>query len=1584
MSVRITGLQEVSTLQSGDYIAVDNESNGTHKFDAMKMGANMASNIAPAYSTAATYAIGDFCMHDNILYKCTTAISTPESWTASHWTQTSAGVALAQKVDKVSGKGLSQNDFTNALKTKLDGIASGAEVNVQADWSQTDTSADDYIKNKPVDATSSVGGLMSASDKAKLDGIAAGAEVNVQSDWTETNTSSDAYIKNKPTNATPSTAGLMSAADKAKLDGIASGAEVNVQADWSQTNTSADDYIKNKPVDATSSVGGLMSATDKAKLDTIEQGAEVNVQADWNQTNTSADDYIKNKPTDATTSTAGLMSASDKTKLDGIETGAQVNVIDGVKVDGTLLTVDGNKDVDIVGKANQASLAPQYSSDTGNYVRGDYVIYQNNLYKCLQDTSGVWDATKWEQAVIGDDLEQKANIDGLYEEMTVGGAEQLISDTFNIESVPYNFRTSGGSLDIGDRETDKVVGGTVAWNQLIYTLKENQSTVTSTGNEHVITSNGSQQYFGGTIYMSNTAIQQNLVVGHRYLGSVNVKSISVANFSRLYFTGMLSTSGVITTGTTGVINIIMTANDNRSAINARTTNDSTTASDTFTVSDVMLFDLTAMFGTTIADYIYTLEQNTTGAGVAFFKKLFPAPYYAYNAGQLMSVNAGSHVMNGFNQWDEVWEVGSINVDTGENLANSNMIRSKNYIPVLPNIAYYYKMPDSFRIWYYDKNKNFLSTVSSVANYINTTPQNAYYVRFKIGTTTSPITTYNNDICINIAWDGERNGEYEPYVSHTYELDDTLELRGIPKLDENNQLYYDGDVYESDGSVTRNYGIVDLGTLNWTLYSGYANLFYVNASYIKGSAINSIIANFVPQKYTKCNAQQIGSSGYTDGYIAIDSNGRIYINDTAYTDAASFKTAMSGVYLVYELATPTTESATPYTNPQIVDDWGTETYTDYSYDAQTRDVQIPVGHETRYMANLKAKLEMAPESPNGDGDYIVRQTSGENAYVAIGSSPTIQHKAEIDGTYDDMNVGGAKQLLSNVFEEDKVPYNFRTSGGSIDIGDREYDEIVGGTVAWNQLVPISTIRATRTFDFDVTFTNNADGSITLSGTSTSSQMEPAQVTTASIPVSSGHVYFFDTKQSILNLYWTVSGGYSAKPANVFKATNSAQASMYIQIPANTTLNSVKAYVGLIDLTAMFGSTIADYIYSLETATAGAGVSWFKKLFPKPYYAYDAGSLQSVQAVNHITTGFNQWDEEWEVYGSNGQIRSKNAIHLIEGATYYGKCPNGLTVYFKATPSGATVSSVNVSNSTFTVPVGAPYAMIYTGANYGTTYNHDICINLHWDGERDGEYEPYVKHEYALDSDLTLRGIPKLDASNNLYYDGDVYESDGTVTRKYGIVDLGTLTWQRVASGTNPIYASQLTDRSKSGSIEYDYTIAGYNIIASTNASNFGSNANNKDIAMSSDTNSAYFYIRDDSYNTAEAFKTAVTGKYIVYKLATPTTESADPYTNPQIVDDFGTEEYVDGGVTASTPTRDVAIPVGHDTKYTANLRAKIEMAPDSPSGNGDYIMRQADGTNSYVPLIIPNELPTMPTTDGDWVLRCTVSSGTATLSWVSAT
>ena len=50
------------------------------------------------------------------------------------------------KVDKEPNKGLSENDFTTSLMTKLDGIEPGAQVNVLPDWNGTGAS---FILNKP-------------------------------------------------------------------------------------------------------------------------------------------------------------------------------------------------------------------------------------------------------------------------------------------------------------------------------------------------------------------------------------------------------------------------------------------------------------------------------------------------------------------------------------------------------------------------------------------------------------------------------------------------------------------------------------------------------------------------------------------------------------------------------------------------------------------------------------------------------------------------------------------------------------------------------------------------------------------------------------------------------------------------------------------------------------------------------------------------------------------------------------------------------------------------------------------------------------------------------------------------------------------------------------------------------------------------------------------------------------------------------------------------------------------------------------------------------------------------------------------
>lgn len=49
------------------------------------------------------------------------------------------------------------------------------------------------------------------------------------------------------------------------------------------------------------------------------------------------------------------------------------------------------------------------------------------------------------------------------------------------------------------------------------------------------------------------------------------------------------------------------------------------------------------------------------------------------------------------------------------------------------------------------------------------------------------------------------------------------------------------------------------------------------------------------------------------------------------------------YLVYELATPTEETATPYATPQFVHAEGTEEYVC----STVADVTVPVGHDTMY-------------------------------------------------------------------------------------------------------------------------------------------------------------------------------------------------------------------------------------------------------------------------------------------------------------------------------------------------------------------------------------------------------------------------------------------------------------------------------------------------------------------------------------------------------------------------------------------------------------------------------------------------------------
>ena len=85
-----------------------------------------------------------------------------------------------------------------------------------------------------------------------------------------------------------------------------------------------------------------ITALGVSKQDVLVAGSNIQIASDGKTI--SATDTTYNE---ATTSTAGLMSAADKTKLNSIDNNADVNIIEKVKVNGSVLTPDANKAVNI-------------------------------------------------------------------------------------------------------------------------------------------------------------------------------------------------------------------------------------------------------------------------------------------------------------------------------------------------------------------------------------------------------------------------------------------------------------------------------------------------------------------------------------------------------------------------------------------------------------------------------------------------------------------------------------------------------------------------------------------------------------------------------------------------------------------------------------------------------------------------------------------------------------------------------------------------------------------------------------------------------------------------------------------------------------------------------------------------------------------------------------------------------------------------------------------------------------------------------------------------------------------------------------
>lgn len=498
------------------------------------------------------------------------------------------------------------------------------------------------------------------------------------------------------------------------------------------------------------------------------------------------------------------------------------------------------------------------------------------------------------------------------------------------DTVPYLFRPAPTLTDDYDRLLlNSLVGGTLAVNQLVPTASKDSTSV------HTDTRDKVHFYLrlGGAPYTSlfskifgQTGIIET-VISATFTGTV--ETLHSGSQNNLYF--LKTTANVnVTNGHKYLYSINFTGVD-------------LTTVGGVTTKDQFLIDLTAMFGSTIADYVYNLEQGTAGSGVAWLKQYYPSifsSYQSYNAGTLESVEANSHVMTGFNQFD----VNGAEIVAGNwagNVTNKNA-HTNGYIEVMPNAEYYFREDsavDGLYIRAYDIGKNDLGEFvvkygNNAKGFSFTTPQDAYYIRV-LWYNTGGITTdsvKNDNICINIS--SSRNGEYEAYHSETYALDSDLVLRGIPKITDG-VPYYDGDTYASDRSVNRRYAEVDFADFTFgtvtvgTSGSGvkYADVILAG---IKGNE------RAISNKYTWIT---IGNTGADRTFKTYSNAFTIY--DNRFTDANTAKNILisEAVSIVYMPLTATTETADSFEAVQECYKGGTEEF--------VSDNVVPVGHETEY-------------------------------------------------------------------------------------------------------------------------------------------------------------------------------------------------------------------------------------------------------------------------------------------------------------------------------------------------------------------------------------------------------------------------------------------------------------------------------------------------------------------------------------------------------------------------------------------------------------------------------------------------------------
>jgi len=219
---------------------------------------------------------------------------------------------------------------------------------------------------------------------------------------------------------------------------------------------------------------------------------------------------------------------------------------------------------------------------------------------------------------------QKANIDGYYETLAAGTADNLVDRKGTGTSQNFLYRTSCGDASIADDGSgiiQSIQGNTLIWNQLCPNNILTGTGYTRTSTTITITNN-TVTNFNDT----NCFIGVKTIIGHKYYLKIN----SNTPYLRLrnYFTG-----GAFLEVNDGKIYTETMAGNICLGFVAPIENG------TYDLT-INVIDLTQMFGA-------GMEPST----VAEFKEMFPLDYYEYNAGELLNLTATGIKTVGFNAFN---------------------------------------------------------------------------------------------------------------------------------------------------------------------------------------------------------------------------------------------------------------------------------------------------------------------------------------------------------------------------------------------------------------------------------------------------------------------------------------------------------------------------------------------------------------------------------------------------------------------------------------------------------------------------------------------------------------------------------------------------------------------------------------------------------------------------------------------------------------------------------------------------------------------------------------------------------------------